>query len=209
MGAELERVEAVGCQSIAATNVHFQAVLEQAKAWQRQSDKHRKDFLAEEEKNKGLDTQLKDYQEMYAKSQGDLIEARADRENLIDGYLGSKEYEALIVAHDAEIAPSYLFRGWNEALNHVVTRTPGLLDPKNYPCPYGRLVASSSGAGTSAAGASRANAQAESSSEEEGTASGEEEEGAASGEEEEGAASGEKEEGAASGEKESSDSEEE
>ncbi|XP_063940319.1 uncharacterized protein LOC108212573 [Daucus carota subsp. sativus] len=111
MGAELERVEAVGCQSIAATNVHFQAVLEQAKAWQRQSDKHRKDFLAEEEKNKGLDTQLKDYQEMYAKSHGDLVEARADRENLIDGYLGSKEYEALIVAQDAEIAPNYLFRG--------------------------------------------------------------------------------------------------
>ena len=106
----------------------------------------------------------------------------------------------MIVAHDAEIAPSYLFKGWNEALNHVVTRTPGLLDPKNYPCPYGRPAASSSGAGTSAAGASRANAQAESSSEEEGTASGEEEEDAASGEEEE---------DAASGEEESSDSEEE
>ena len=121
---------------------------------------------------------------MYAKSHGELVEARADREIVIDQYLESEEYSGLIAAHNAGIGPDFIFRGWNEALNHVVTRTPGLLDPKNYPCPYGRPAASSSGAGTSAAGASRANAQAESSSEEEGTASGEEEEGAASGEEE-------------------------
>lgn len=71
-------------------------------------------------------TQLKDFQELFAKSQGELVEARADRETLIEQCLEADEYQGLIATHNSEIGPRFLFRSWNEALNSVVTRTPGL-----------------------------------------------------------------------------------
>ena len=64
-----------------------------------------------EDKNTGLETQLKDCQELLEKAQGELVEARADRETLIDQYMNLEEYQGLIAQHKARIQPRFLFRG--------------------------------------------------------------------------------------------------
>lgn len=130
----------------------FQAALHQTRAWKKQAREHKKATKALKARLKDLRIKHMEQEELLRKTQAELVEAREDRETIIDKYMDSEAFQQLLVQHDDLLYRKYYNDGWNDALKEVNRRHPGLFNPKvDFPCPLDLIPATqpTSGGGQS------------------------------------------------------------
>ncbi|KAK1387032.1 hypothetical protein POM88_015210 [Heracleum sosnowskyi] len=132
----LEGVEHLGAQAIAATNANFQGALFQAKAWRTSSEANRVKLERSEEEVKSLKETLSRKEKELADAQADLVELRKSKDDCIDEYLDSQEYKDLIEKHDEILFPVQHTSGWEDAVQAILAKHPGVFDAADFPAPH-------------------------------------------------------------------------
>ncbi|KAK1351331.1 hypothetical protein POM88_054463 [Heracleum sosnowskyi] len=132
----LEGAEHLGAQAIAATNANFQGVLFQAKAWRTSSEANRVKLERSEEEVKSLKETLARREKELADAQADIVELRKGKDDCIDEYLDSQEYKDLIEKHDEILFPVQHTSGWEDAVQAILAKHPGVFDAADFPAPH-------------------------------------------------------------------------
>ncbi|KAK1375884.1 hypothetical protein POM88_032077 [Heracleum sosnowskyi] len=71
-----------------------------------------------------------------ADSQAELVSLRKGKDDFIDEYLDSSEYEDLIDKHDELLFPVQYTKGWDDALSAVLEKMLGSLLISDFPSPH-------------------------------------------------------------------------
>ena len=100
-------------------NCHFQGALHHARSWKISSDKNEKDMKREKSKRVKVEGRLKTKEEELANAHADLVKYKDKREKMINSYMTSPEFQALMTQHDEAIYPSHFAIGWDAALKAV------------------------------------------------------------------------------------------
>ncbi|KAK1385018.1 hypothetical protein POM88_022753 [Heracleum sosnowskyi] len=132
----IEGVEHAGSQAMAAVNANYQGALFQAKAWRSSSEANQGKFEKSQEEVGSLKATLARKEKELADSQAELVSLRKGKDDFIDEYLDSKEYEDLIDKHDELLFPVQYTKGWDGALDAVLEKMPGSLTISDFPSPY-------------------------------------------------------------------------
>ncbi|KAK1397069.1 hypothetical protein POM88_006932 [Heracleum sosnowskyi] len=132
----LEGVEHLGAQAIAATNANFQGALFQAKAWRTSSEANRVKLERFEEEVKSLKETLARRENELADAQADIVELRKSKDDCIDEYLDSQEYKDLIEKHDEILFPVQHTSGWEDVVQAILAKHPGVFDAADFPAPH-------------------------------------------------------------------------
>ena len=118
------------------SNTYFQAALHQAKSWKLSSDTFEKDFKSERVRAEVAEALLKEKEEELARAHAELVKLRSDKEDLIDEYMESKPFKDLMEFHDEGLFPVQFTQGWNQALDAVSQKHPGMIDTAEFISPH-------------------------------------------------------------------------
>ncbi|KAK1361529.1 hypothetical protein POM88_046003 [Heracleum sosnowskyi] len=121
---------------MAAVNANYQGALFQAKAWRSSSEANQGKFEKAQEEVGTLKATLARKEKELADSQAELVSLRKGKDDFIDEYLDSKEYEDLIDKHDELLFPVQYTKGWDDALSAVLEKIPGSLTISDFPSPH-------------------------------------------------------------------------
>lgn len=94
------------------------------------ANQHKKDLVATSAKLKAADTKVVELEAELDKVRAELVEAKAEKEDVIDDYMKSEEFEKLMEEHDKVVYPAHFTVGWNEAKKAILEKHPGLYDPQ-------------------------------------------------------------------------------
>ncbi|KAK1402595.1 hypothetical protein POM88_002200 [Heracleum sosnowskyi] len=132
----IEGVEHAGSQAMAALNANYQGALFQAKSWRSSSEANQGKFEKSQEEMASVKATLARKEKELADSQAELVSLRKGKDDFIDEYLDSSEYEDLIDKHDELLFPVQYTKGWDDALSAVLEKMPGSLLISDFPSPH-------------------------------------------------------------------------
>ena len=92
-------------------NAFFQASLHHARSWKIKSGELEKELSTTKGKLAAANRAIKEKDDLFAKTHAELIAARSSREDIIDTYMDSEEYAAIMDQHDAMMPPYSMQKG--------------------------------------------------------------------------------------------------
>ncbi|KAK1364099.1 hypothetical protein POM88_039660 [Heracleum sosnowskyi] len=132
----IEGVEHAGSQAMAALNANYQGALFQAKSWRSSSEANQGKFEKSQEEMASVKATLARKEKELADSQAELVSLRKGKDDFIDEYLDSSEYEDLIDKHDELLFPVQYTKGCDDAFSAVLEKMPGSLLISDFPSPH-------------------------------------------------------------------------
>lgn len=117
------------------TNVHFQGAIHQAKSWKNQAKAQEIKFQKLKSKHEDLEENLKREEDKLATMHSELMDQRAKKKEIID--LTRTPWSLRPLWRNMTISSTQVgTEGWNEALNAILKRHPGLFSPTDFPSPH-------------------------------------------------------------------------